>query len=133
VRTRLPQAVAALVAGALTAAALAAPAAAAPKTGYTVTNLVSDMPGVAANTDPHLQNAWGLDEGPTTPWWVADNQTDVSTLYNASGAPQPAAPQPLVVDVAGGPTGLVFNTTSSSFTITDSAGDHGKAFFLFDG
>ena len=131
-RTRLPHAVAALVAAALTAAALAAPAAAAPKTGYTVTNLVSDMPGVAANTDPHLQNAWGLDAGPTTPWWVADNQTDVSTLYNASGAPQPAA-QPLVVNVAGGPTGLVFNTTSSSFTVTDSAGDSGKAFFLFDG
>jgi hypothetical protein len=63
VRTRLPQAVAALVAGALTAAALAAPAAAAPKTGYTVTNLVSDMPGVAANTDPHLQNAWAWTKG----------------------------------------------------------------------
>ena len=133
-RARLPHALAALAVSALALGALVAPAAAAPKTAYTVTNLTSDIPGMAANTDSHLQNSWGLDAGPTTPWWVSDNQTNVATLYNASGVAQfPPPAGPLVVDVPGGPTGLVFNRTNSSFTIMDSSGDTGKAFFLFDG
>ena len=44
-----------------------------------MTPLVSDQPGVAANTDPNLVNAWGLASGPTTPWWVSDNGMDKST------------------------------------------------------
>ena len=44
---------------------------------------------------------WGI-RGPTPPWWVADNGTDISTLYNGAGAkqglvgrPSPAArPEP---------------------------------------
>ena len=34
--------------------------------------------------DPSLVNAWGLAFGPTTPAWVADNGTDVSTLYSGA-------------------------------------------------
>jgi hypothetical protein len=33
---------------------------------YTQTNLVSDQPGVAAVTDPHLVNPWGLTRSPST-------------------------------------------------------------------
>ena len=47
---------------------------------YRVHKLVSDVPGAAASVDPNLVNAWGLAAGPTTPWWVADNGTNVSTL-----------------------------------------------------
>ncbi len=59
---------------------------------YTVTPLVSDQPGVAPVTDPNLVNAWGVSEGPTTPWWVANNGTDTSTLYDAAGTPFPPPP-----------------------------------------
>ena len=51
---------------------------------YAQRNLVSDVPGAAELTDPNLVNAWGLSFGPTTPAWVADNGTDVSTLYSGA-------------------------------------------------
>ena len=61
-------------------------------------------------TDPHLVNPWGMSEGPTTPVWVSDNGTDVTTLYTGGGAGQTPAAVPLVVSVPGGaPTGQVFN------------------------
>jgi len=93
------------------------------RNAYTVTPLVSDQPGVAPHTDGNLVNAWGLTAGPTTPWWVADNGTDKSTLYNGDGTPRS-----LVVDVAGGPTGTTFNPTTGFLLPTG-----GKALFLFDG
>jgi uncharacterized protein (TIGR03118 family) len=103
------------------------PLAAAPSTSFSVTKLVSDQPGMARNTDPNLVNAWGLTSGPTTPWWVSDNGTDLSTLYRGSdGLPQPQ-PHPLVVGVASAPTGTVFNSTSGFVLPTG-----GKALFLFD-
>jgi hypothetical protein len=41
-------------------------------------------------TDPNLVNAWGAAYGPTSPLWVSDNGTDVSTLYDGGvhGGPQ---------------------------------------------
>src|SRR5580765_6787781 len=82
------------------ALAVASPASAWPTRGgrYQVHNLVSNVAGMADNLDPNLVNAWGLTAGPTTPWWVADNGTDLSTLYNPAGTPLP-----LVVGVAGAP------------------------------
>ncbi len=55
---------------------------------YTKTNLVSNMPGVAPVTDPQLINAWGLSRGSGSPWWVSDQATGFSTLYNGAGAKQ---------------------------------------------
>jgi uncharacterized protein (TIGR03118 family) len=115
------------------ALAAAAPLLAAPPEGsYTVTPLVSDVPGAAAVTDPHLVNAWGLTRSATSPWWVADNGTDLSTLYNAAGVPQPAA-QPLVVGVDGGPTGTVFAGIAGQFQVgtTASPTTLGPANFIF--
>jgi uncharacterized protein (TIGR03118 family) len=100
----------------------ASPLAAAEENSYTVTPLVSDQPGVAARTDPNLVNAWGLTASATSPWWVSDNGTDLSTLYRGDGTPQA-----LVVKVAGGPTGTVFNPTAGFVLPTG-----GKALFLFD-
>lgn len=85
----------------------AAPAAAA----YIQTNLVSDLPGVAAFTDPDLVNPWGIAASPTSPWWVSNNGTAKSTLYDAGGVKRP-----LVVTIPGmnsAPTGVVFNNTNS--------------------
>ena len=59
---------------------------------YVVKNLVSDLPGIAPNTDPVLQNAWGVTFTPgASPFWIADNATGCSTLYDGSGVSQPQA------------------------------------------
>jgi len=47
---------------------------------FTQTNLVSDIPGFAAVTDPNLQNPWGVSFSPTSPFWVSDQATNVATL-----------------------------------------------------
>ena len=70
--------------------ALVPPALAHPERGgrglghYVQRNLVSDVPGAAELLDADLVNAWGLAFGPTTPAWVADNGTDVTTLYSGA-------------------------------------------------
>jgi uncharacterized protein (TIGR03118 family) len=82
---------------------------------YRQSNLVSDLPGEAAVLDPNLVNPWGIAFSPTSPFWVSDNHTGLSTLYNTTGQPQS-----LVVTIAppaGGtppaaPTGIVFNSTA---------------------
>lgn len=75
---------------------------------YVQTNLSSNIPGRAANTDPQMQNPWGISFGPTSPFWVSDNGTGVSTLYNGLGVKQG-----LVVTIPGGvPTGQVFNSSA---------------------
>jgi len=81
---------------------------------YKQTNLVSDLSG-AMTMDTNLVNPWGLTRSSTSPWWVADNGTGLSTLYNGNTG----AIVPLVVTIppaAGGtsgvPTGTVFNGTS---------------------
>jgi uncharacterized protein (TIGR03118 family) len=91
---------------------------------YTVHNLVSDGAVTADRTDPNLVNGWGLTSGPMTPWWVADNGTDRSTLYRGDGTIVP-----LVVSVDGGPTGAVFNNTPD-FVVTDGTSS-GAARFIF--
>jgi uncharacterized protein (TIGR03118 family) len=91
---------------------------------YVVTNLVSNLPNVAEFQDPNLRNAWGITASPTSPWWVADNATQVSTLYVGAGNPLS-----LVVSVPGHPTGTVFNGTTD-FVVTTAAGS-GPAAFLF--
>jgi len=93
---------------------------------YEQTNLVSDIPGNAALTDANLVNAWGISSGPKTPFWISDNGTGVSTLYNVSHPGHPVALS-LVVTIPppGGsppgttatPTGNVFNWTTD-FTLS---------------
>jgi uncharacterized protein (TIGR03118 family) len=54
---------------------------------YVVTRLVSNLPGHAAAQDPVLQNAWGIAFSPAgSPFWVNDNATGCSTLYDGTGA-----------------------------------------------
>ncbi|HVS35787.1 MAG TPA: TIGR03118 family protein [Gemmataceae bacterium] len=83
------------------------------------TNLVSDLPGVAAVTDPNLVNPWGISESSGSPFWISDNNAGVSTLYNVPGANNTAVSiNPLVVSIptpvdllgaSGAPDGTVFN------------------------
>jgi uncharacterized protein (TIGR03118 family) len=53
---------------------------------YLQTNLVTDITGKAPTTDPHLVNPWGLSRTASSDWWIADEGTGVSTLYNGTGA-----------------------------------------------
>jgi len=114
--------------------AAAAPLSAAPPGGsFTVTPLVSDVPGAAALTDPNLVNGWGLTRSATTsPWWVADNGTDLSTLYNAPSI-GPLSINPLVVHVDGGPTGTVFAGIANNFPVGTPAGPASFIFASEDG
>ena len=99
---------------------------------YKQTNLISDLNGVARITDPNLVNPWGMAAGASTPLWIADNGTNVSTLY--SGGIRGSIPTivPLVVKIPeGAPTGIVFNTTRDSFKI-EQGGVRGPATFIFD-
>jgi uncharacterized protein (TIGR03118 family) len=93
---------------------------AAERNAYVQHNLVSDGTIAADHTDGQLVNAWGLTSLPGSPWWVADNETSVSTLYGADGTKRA-----LVVSVPNNPTGAVSNT-SSDFVVGS-----GPALFLF--
>jgi uncharacterized protein (TIGR03118 family) len=109
------------------------------------TNLVSDLPGVAAVQDPNLVNPWGISASGGSPMWTADNNAGVSTLYRVPGANNtPVSPLALVVSIptpvgltGGTPTGTVFNIGSSSGAFAVSGFDkNGKpasapALFLF--
>ena len=75
---------------------------------YQVRNLVSDVPGMAQVTDPHLVNPWGVSFSGTSPLWVSDNEKDVATLYAGGVHGGTQTINPLVVNIPGGaPTGQV--------------------------
>ncbi len=85
--------------------------------GYSQTNLVSDIPGLALLTDPALKNPWGVSESATSPFWISDQATNVSTLYTVTGAGVTKAALtvaiPTTIGGPQGPTGQVNNGTSS--------------------
>jgi len=98
---------------------------------FTRTDLTVDLSSIspsASNLDAHLQNSWGLTRSATSAWWVADNHTGLSTLYDAAGVPQSLVVSIPTPDGSGiaAPTGTVFNYTSG-FEIAPGK----KAIFLF--
>jgi uncharacterized protein (TIGR03118 family) len=102
------------------------------QSSFTVTALVSDGVVPAAHTDANLKNPWGVAFNPKGFVWVADNGTNVATLYDGNGVPQS-----LIVTIPDGkngsasPTGIVFNGTQS-FTVSEN-GKSGVAAFIFTG
>jgi uncharacterized protein (TIGR03118 family) len=97
---------------------------------YQQTNLVSDVAGLAANTDAHLVNPWGLSRSATSPWWVSNNGTGTSTLYNGAGTALPLVvtiPNAPGVTDPSAPTGTVFNGVATDFLLGPST----PARFLF--
>jgi len=94
---------------------------------YKVTNLVSNQEKTAKFVDPLVVNAWGLAYLPGSPFWVNDNGSGWSTLYDASGA---KVALNVAIPTAGGdgpgsPTGIVANP-SADFKIKGS-----PALFIF--
>src|SRR5439155_9373527 len=123
--------------GALRAPALHAASNSSTAGFYERTNLVSDIAGVARFTDANLVNPWGLSHSPTSPWWVSDNGTGVSTLYQGNGTSVPLVvtiPPPKGVTGPSAPTGNVFNSVSSTnpddFVVSKN-GKSGPSLFIF--
>jgi uncharacterized protein (TIGR03118 family) len=87
---------------------------------YQQTNLVSDTQAEGTNpADPDLKNPWGIARATTSDWWVSDNVTGLSTLYDGSGSKQT-----LIVTIphtsqtaTGSPTGIVSNG-SNDFAVS---------------
>jgi uncharacterized protein (TIGR03118 family) len=93
-------------------------------------NLVADQAGRALLTDPNLVNGWGIALAPGANFWVADNVTGKSSVYNGDVNGLPFAISSLVVSIPGGkPTGVVFNSTSEF--VVSSGGSSGPALFIF--
>jgi uncharacterized protein (TIGR03118 family) len=112
--------------------------------GFADTALVSDKMGVVATPttiDANLSNPWGVAIAPGLPFWVADNNSNLSTLYSGTGAIQtdsvtgsnevgiaiPAS----AAGVPANPTGQVYNG-DGGFLISTSGGQE-SALFIFDG
>ena len=107
-----------------------ASAAPGPSQFYAQHNLVSDGFVPADHINPDVVNAWGLVSGPTTPWWIVDNGTGKSTLYNvATGTFPLTVTVPGVGGEQGNPTGIVFNG-GSGFIVNNGAGTS-PARFIF--
>jgi len=100
---------------------------------YTQTNLVSSTSGVAPVTDPQLVNPWGLSRSSSSPWWISDNATGLSTLYNGAGAKQslvvtiPQADPNNKNTPIGTPTGTIANSSPTDFLLAPGK----PAAFLF--
>ncbi|HEY2049653.1 MAG TPA: TIGR03118 family protein [Caulobacteraceae bacterium] len=122
--------VSAVLAGSLAAAMVLGPGSSAHALNVAVTNLVSNGAVPAVTVDPNLVNPWGIASSPTGPFWVSDNGTGVSTLYNGAGAKVPLTVTiPGFGGSGGSPDGVVFNPTTG-FNVT-SMGKTGTALFLF--
>jgi uncharacterized protein (TIGR03118 family) len=97
---------------------------------YQRTDLTADNSSTspAPNIDPNLVNPWGMARSSGSPWWISDNGTSLSTLYDSTGLPKS-----LVVSIpapngqpGGTPTGTVFNYTGAF-----EVGPGQSAIFLF--
>jgi uncharacterized protein (TIGR03118 family) len=113
---------------------------------YVQTNLVSDMSGMAQQTDPNLKDSWGMSFSKTSPFWISaqagningmsystidkvDGQTGATTVFGAVGVPNLNGALPSATN---GPTGQV-NTNAPGITTasTDFQVNGAKAAFIF--
>jgi len=85
------------------------------------TDLVADIAGTAAHTDPLLLNPWGIAFEPGRSFWISANNLGSAKVLDASGSPA----MPLVVGIPGisgsslpsTPTGIVFNPIAQDFIV----------------
>jgi uncharacterized protein (TIGR03118 family) len=113
-------------------------------TTFADTALVSNKAEVvatAATIDANLQNPWGIAVAPGFPFWISDNNSNLTTLYSGAGVQEtqsitgsaetgiaiPAS----AAGVQANPTGQIFNGTGG-FLIPTSKGQE-TALFIFDG
>ena len=102
---------------------------------YVEHNLVTNKKTPAPNTDPNLVNAWGLSFLPKSPFWVSDEATGKTTVYDAAGALKLTVSVPSASGMGSGtPTGQVANPNNAIFMIsekTPAGTKKGSAAFIF--
>jgi len=91
---------------------------------YREVNLVSTSSATTPHKDPNLINGWGIAFFPGSPYWISDNVTGKSTLYDQFGdliplvvTIPPAPSQPF--GPVGTPTGIIANPTAG-FVVTEN-------------
>jgi len=108
---------------------------------FAQTNLVSDIPGLAALTDPALHNPWGMSHTDTSPIWTSNQATQTATLFAVTAnndVTKVTAVNPPTGNIAippmatGGPTGQVANTNPDPLSFpVGGGGNGGSAHFIF--
>ena len=99
---------------------------------YQQTNLVSDIASMAPTHDPNLKNPWGITRSSGSPWWVSNNNSGTSTLYDGSGNIIPingngvviVPPPAFAPGAQSTPTGIVFNGSSADFHLKNGKSAH---------
>lgn len=100
---------------------------------YQLVNLVSDVASYQPETlDPGLLNPWGMAIGPTGAFWLSDNHSGLTTIYDRGGN---VIKQPVAVPYhgqrnGGSPTGVAFNKTDD-FLAPGPGGTPKKALFIY--
>jgi uncharacterized protein (TIGR03118 family) len=89
---------------------------------YKQTNLVADTASVTpapAHVDANLVNPWGIAFFPGGPFWINDNNSGFSTLYDQTGMLQGTftIPPPAGSTAAATPTGIVANVSQTGFVV----------------
>jgi uncharacterized protein (TIGR03118 family) len=101
----------------------------------------SEVVATAATIDANLQNPWGIAAAPGFPFWISDNNSNLTTLYSGTGVQEtqsitgsagtgiaiPAS----AAGVQANPTGQVFNG-NGGFLVTTSHGPE-TGLFIFAG
>lgn len=89
--------------------------------GFQQTNLVADVAGSAAHTDPGLLNPWGIAFEPGQPFFIADHNRGSAKVFAPSG--DAAIPLGFSIPIPSGntppsrPTGVVFNPIAEDFLV----------------
>jgi uncharacterized protein (TIGR03118 family) len=99
---------------------------------YKQTNLVADTASVTpapAHVDANLVNPWGIAFFPGGPFWINDNNSGFSTLYDQTGMLQGTftIPPPAGSTAAATPTGIVANVSQTGFIVGGK-----PSLFIFD-
>jgi uncharacterized protein (TIGR03118 family) len=102
------------------------------ESAYKQTNLVSDGAVPARVTDPQLKNPWGIAAIPGAPFWIADNGSGLSTLYDGLGDIVPLTvtippPKGAPKGTTAAPTGIVWNPNGQLFLVAPQL----AALFIF--
>ena len=103
---------------------------------YKQTNLVSNLASISTPNPPdaNLKNPWGLTRSPGgSPWWVSNNNSGTSTLYNGTGVAilingtgNVTVPPPngSPAGTQATPTGVVFNGSPTDFLVAPGKSAH---------
>lgn len=96
---------------------------------YKQTNLVSDAQGMAAHMDSKLVNPWGIAFVPGQPFWISDNNSGFTTLYDPNGNPLESfvVASPTGSSNPSTPTGIIAPPPNVNFMVADKAST-----FVFD-